>query len=161
MVVLLLFVVLSEVVVVIVRGGWWCVCTPVMVMFLEEVVAFRAKMRSGIFFDNFVFWWSGDGVFLPAGSAIAFDRDFWHFWQRSHFYSSFISVIVIVVIVIVVCCRRLLPVVIQGCCSVGVVIGSQDGCVVYFGAPGLVIFQWRRSCLGRVAHSARQAPVYL
>jgi len=30
--------------------------------------------------DDFVFWWSGGGIFLPTGNAIAFDRDFWHFW---------------------------------------------------------------------------------
>ena len=36
------------------------------------------------------FWWSGGGIFLPTGSAIVFDRDFGHLWQRKAvLYSSF------------------------------------------------------------------------
>ena len=82
MVALLFVVVLSEVDVVIVGGGWWCVCTPAMMMYWKTFIFVRVKMCGGGFVENFVFWWSGGGVFLPTGSAITFDRDFGHFWKR-------------------------------------------------------------------------------
>ena len=48
---------------------------------LEDVIFPGKDVRWRLRF-RFCIWWSGGGVFLPTGSAIAFDRGFGHFGRR-------------------------------------------------------------------------------
>ena len=45
---------------------------------------------------------SGGGIFLPTGSALAFDRGFWYFWRRTAPF-LFFSFVVVVIVVFVFC----------------------------------------------------------